>query len=197
MGAYSPAPVVTPRVHARIVREIITPAMRGMKDDGIPYSGFLYAGLMIDRAGDPKVLEFNCRLGDPETQPILMRLKSDLFELLDHAVEGKLDRFEANWDRRTALGVVLAAQNYPDTPRKGDVITGFPADDEDCHVFHAGTDLLDGTVVTNGGRVLCVTALGDSVRTAQKRAYDAIAQTRFDGMQYRRDIGHHALKSRP
>jgi len=196
MGAYSPAPVVTPRVHARIVREIITPAMRGMKDDGIPYSGFLYAGLMIDRAGDPKVLEFNCRLGDPETQPILMRLKSDLFELLDHAVEGKLDRFEANWDRRTALGVVLAAQNYPDTPRKGDVITGFPADGEDCHVFHAGTDLLDGTVVTNGGRVLCVTALGDSVKMAQARAYEAIAGIRFDGMQFRRDIGFRAIAAR-
>ena len=196
MGAYSPAPVVTPALHARVVREIVTPTIRGMAKDGLPYSGFLYAGLMIDAAGNPKVLEFNCRLGDPETQPILVRLKSDLFELLDRAVDGKLDTVEAEWDRRTALGVVLAAANYPDTPRKGDEIAGLPASSEDCRVFHAGTELRDGKVVTSGGRVLCVTALGDSVRMAQKRAYEVIAGIRFDGMQYRRDIGFRAIAAR-
>ena len=178
MGAYSPAPVVTPALHARIVREIVTPTVRGMAKDGIPYSGFLYAGVMIDRAGNPKVLEFNCRLGDPETQPILMRLKSDLLPLLEHALDGKLDRIEAEWDRRTALGVVLAAANYPETPRKGDEITGIPPAAEDCHVFHAGTELAGGKLVTSGGRVLCVTALGDSVKMAQKRAYEAVAAIR-------------------
>jgi phosphoribosylamine--glycine ligase len=193
MGAYSPAPVVTPALHARIVREIVTPTVRGMAKDGIPYSGFLYAGVMIDRAGNPKVLEFNCRLGDPETQPILMRLKSDLLALLEHALEGKLDRIEAEWDRRAALGVVIAAANYPETPRKGDAITGIPPAAEDCRVFHAGTALADRTLVTSGGRVLCVTALGDSVKMAQKRAYDAVAAIRFDGMQYRRDIGYRAI----
>ena len=196
MGAYSPAPVVTPALHARVVREIITPTIRGMAKDGLPYSGFLYAGLMIDAAGNPKVLEFNCRLGDPETQPILVRLKSDLLELLDRAVDGKLDTVQADWDRRTALGVVLAAANYPDAPRKGDAITGLPAAGEDCRVFHAGTELRDGKVVTSGGRVLCVTALGDSVRMAQKRAYEVIGGIRFDGMQYRRDIGHRAIEAR-
>ena len=179
MGAYSPAPVVTPALHARIVREIVTPTVRGMAQDGIPYSGFLYAGVMIDRAGNPKVLEFNCRLGDPETQPILMRLKSDLLPLLEHALDGKLDRIEAEWDRRTALGVVLAAANYPETPRKGDAITGIPPAAEDCHVFHAGTELAGGKLVTSGGRVLCVTALGDSVKMAQKRAYEAVAAIRL------------------
>jgi len=193
MGAYSPAPVVTPAVHARIVREIVTPTVRGMAKDGIPYSGFLYAGVMIDRAGNPKVLEFNCRLGDPETQPILMRLKSDLLPLLEHALDGKLDRIEAQWDRRAALGVVLAAANYPETPRKGDAITGIPPAAEDCHVFHAGTELAGGKLVTSGGRVLCVTALGDSVKMAQKRAYEMVAAIRFDGMQYRRDIGFRAI----
>ena len=196
MGAYSPAPVVTPALHARIVREIVTPTVRGMAKDGVPYSGFLYAGVMIDRAGNPKVLEFNCRLGDPETQPILMRLKSDLLPLLEHALDGKLDRIEAEWDRRTALGVVLAAANYPDTPRKGDAIAGIPPAAEDCHVFHAGTELAGGKLVTSGGRVLCVTALGDSVKMAQKRAYEAVAAISFDGMQFRRDIGFRAIAPR-
>jgi phosphoribosylamine--glycine ligase len=196
MGAYSPAPVVTPALHARIVREIVTPTVRGMAKDGIPYSGFLYAGVMIDRAGNPKVLEFNCRLGDPETQPILMRLKSDLLPLLEHALDGKLDRIEAEWDRRAALGVVLAAANYPETPRKGDAIVGIPPAAEDCHVFHAGTELAGGKLVTSGGRVLCVTALGDSVKMAQKRAYETVAAIRFDDMQYRRDIGYRAIEAR-
>jgi phosphoribosylamine--glycine ligase len=187
-------------MHARIVREVIAPTVRGMAKDGIPYSGFLYAGLMIDRAGnragDLRVLEFNCRLGDPETQPIMMRLKSDLFELLEHALEGKLDRVEAEWDRRAALGVVLAAADYPETPRKGDLVTGIPPTAEDWHAFHAGTELADGKLVTSGGRVLCVTALGDSVKMAQTRAYEAVAAIRFDGMQYRRDIGHRAIAAR-
>jgi phosphoribosylamine--glycine ligase len=196
MGAYSPAPVVTPALHARIVREIVAPTVRGMAKDGIPYSGFLYAGVMIDRAGNPKVLEFNCRLGDPETQPILMRLRSDLVPLLEHALDGKLDRIEAQWDRRAALGVVLAAANYPETPRRGDAITGIPPAAEDCHVFHAGTALSDDKLVTSGGRVLCVTALGDSVKMAQKRAYETVAAIRFDGMQYRRDIGFRAVQAR-
>jgi len=196
MGAYSPAPVVTPAIHARIVREVITPTVRGMAQEGIPYSGFLYAGLMIDRAGNPKVLEFNCRLGDPETQPILLRLKSDLFELLEHALEGRLDRTEAAWDRRAALAVVIAAANYPETPRKGDAIAGIPPAADDCRVFHAGTELVAGKLVTSGGRVLCVTALGDSVKVAQKRAYEAVGAIRFDGMQYRRDIGFRAAARR-
>ncbi|MFO1364327.1 MAG: phosphoribosylamine--glycine ligase [Burkholderiales bacterium] len=196
MGAYSPAPVVSPALHARIVREIVTPTVKGMAQDGIPYSGFLYAGLMIDAAGSPRVLEFNCRLGDPETQPILLRLKSDLFELLDRAVDGKLETAEAQWDRRAALGVVIAAASYPDTPRKGDEIAGVPPASEDCRVFHAGTELRDGKLVTSGGRVLCVTALGDSVRMAQKRAYEAIAGIRFAGMQFRHDIGHRAIEAR-
>jgi phosphoribosylamine--glycine ligase len=196
MGAYSPAPIVTPALHARIVREIVTPTVRGLAQDGVPYSGFLYAGLMVDRAGSPKVLEFNCRLGDPETQPILMRLKSDLFELIEAAMAGRLDRTEAEWDRRAALGVVLAAANYPETPRKGDVISGIPPGAEDCRVFHAGTELRDGALVTSGGRVLCVTALGDSVKLAQKRAYEAVSPIRFEGMQYRRDIGHRAIGPR-
>jgi len=196
MGAYSPAPVVTPAIHARIVREVITPTVRGMAQEGIPYSGFLYAGLMIDRAGNPKVLEFNCRLGDPETQPILLRLKSDLFDLLEHALEGRLDRIEAAWDRRAALGVVLATANYPETPRKGDAIAGIPPAADDCRVFHAGTELVEGKLVTSGGRVLCVTALGDSVKLAQKRAYEAVTAIRFDGMQYRRDIGFRAATRR-
>jgi phosphoribosylamine--glycine ligase len=193
MGAYSPAPVVTPALHARVVREIILPTVRGMRDDGLPYSGFLYAGLMIDTAGNPRVLEFNCRLGDPETQPILMRLKSDLLELLDQALAGGLDRAEAEWDRRAALGVVIAAANYPETPRKGDVISGLPPAAEDCHVFHAGTAMSGGKVVTAGGRVLCVTGLGDSIKMAQRRAYQTVDQIRFDGMQLRRDIGFRAI----
>lgn len=197
MGAYSPAPIVTPELHGRVVREIILPTIRGMKAEGIPYSGFLYAGLMIDAQGNPKVLEYNCRLGDPEAQPILLRLKSDLFELLEQAVDGRLDETEAEWDRRAALGVVLAAANYPDTPRTGDLISGLPTmsktEDEDFHVFHAGTALVDGQLQTAGGRVLCATALGDSIRIAKARAYQIADAIHFDGMQLRRDIGHRAI----
>jgi len=193
MGAYSPAPIVTPKIHARVMREIILPAINGMAEDGHRYVGFLYAGLMIDAAGNPRTLEFNCRLGDPETQPILFRLKSDLLELIEHALAGTLDQAEAQWDRRCALGVVLAAGGYPDEPRKGDRIEGIPPPTEDCRVFQAGTQQAGG-LVTNGGRVLCVTALGDSLRMARTRAYEAVEQIRFDGMQFRRDIGHRALK---
>jgi len=193
MGAYSPAPVVTPEMHAKILREVINPTVAGMAKDGNPYTGFLYAGVMIDETGRIKVLEFNCRMGDPETQPIMMRLKSDLVTLVEHAIDGKLDKVEAEWDRRTALAVVLAAANYPESPKKGDVIEGLPKDAEDLHVFHAGTQLADGRLVTSGGRVLAVTALGDSVKMAQKRAYEAVAQIRFEGMQYRKDIGYRAI----
>jgi phosphoribosylamine--glycine ligase len=196
MGAYSPAPVVTPELHARVVREIIQPVLAGMAQEGQRYTGFLYAGLMIDGTGNPRVLEFNCRLGDPETQPIMLRLRSDLFELIESAMEGKLDRVEAEWDRRAALGVVLAAPGYPDAPKKGDVVTGLPAAGEDFRVFHSGTALKDGAIVTSGGRVLCVTALGDSIKTAQRRAYEVVEGIRFDGMQYRRDIGHRAVAAR-
>jgi phosphoribosylamine--glycine ligase len=196
MGAYSPAPVVTPALHARVVREIIAPTVRGMAADGIPYSGFLYAGLMIDAAGNPKVLEFNCRLGDPETQPIMMRLRSDLFELVEQAMNAKLDETEAEWDRRAALGVVLAAANYPEAPRKGDLISGLGERGEDFHVFHAGTTLADGKILTAGGRVLCVTALGDSIKMARTRAYQVVDAVRFDGMQYRTDIGYRAIETR-
>ena len=197
MGAYSPAPVVTPEVHARVMREIIMPTINGMAADGTPYTGFLYAGLMIDADGQPRTVEFNCRMGDPETQPIMMRMKSDLVDLLEHAIDGTLDRAEVSWDRRAALGVVIAAGGYPDTPRSGDPITALPTDTDDCVTFHAGTQAVDGNTVTSGGRVLCVTALGDSVRSAQRRAYDAVAQVRFDGAQYRTDIGHRAIKARP
>ena len=196
MGAYSPAPVVTPELHARVVREVIQPVLSGMSGEGHPYTGFLYAGLMIDRAGNAKVLEFNCRLGDPETQPILMRLKSDLFELIELAIDGRLDSAEALWDRRTALGVVLAAHGYPNNPRKGDALAGLPAATEDCHVFHAGTTLAGGRPLTSGGRVLCVTALGDSIKMAQRRAYQATEGIRFEGMQFRRDIGHRGIAPR-
>ena len=196
MGAYSPAPVVTADVHARAMREIILPTVRGMEKDGIPYTCFLYAGLMIDAQGRPKTLEFNCRMGDPETQPILMRLKSDLLELLAAAIDGKLDAVELQWDRRTALGVVMAAHGYPDAPRKGDAITGLPQEADDAVVFHAGTALgADGVLRTSGGRVLCVTALADNVRQAQQRAYDVARGIYFDGAQYRRDIGHRAIKN--
>ena len=195
MGAYSPAPVVTPNVHAKVMHEIIMPTIAGMAKDGIPFSGFLYAGLMIDAQGDPHTVEFNCRLGDPETQPIMMRLKSDLFELLMHATEGTLDQVELQWDRRVALGVVMAAAGYPQSPRQGDAISGLPADSADAMVFHAGTRRdADGTPLTAGGRVLCVTALGDSVKIAQQHAYEALRGIRFDGAQYRRDIGHRAIK---
>jgi phosphoribosylamine--glycine ligase len=193
MGAYSPAPVVTPELHARIMREVITPTVEGMAADGIRYTGFLYAGIMVGGDGAPKVLEFNCRMGDPETQPIMMRLKSDLATLLDAAIDGRLDQVEAEWDRRTALAVVLAAAGYPDAPQKGALIGPLPAAAEDLHVFHAGTAEQDGRTLVSGGRVLAVTALGDSVRIAQKRAYDAVAAIHFDGMQYRRDIGWRAL----
>ena len=194
MGAYSPAPVVTPDVHARVMREVINPTLAGMAAEGLPYTGFLYAGLMIDGEGKPRVVEFNCRMGDPETQPIMMRLKTDLADLVEAAIAGKLDQTEAEWDRRFALGVVLAAAGYPESPRKGDVITNLPATEhEDVHVFHAGTALQDGQVVTAGGRVLCVTALGDNVRSAQKRAYEVADGILFEGRQYRRDIGHRAI----
>ena len=198
MGAYSPAPVVTADVHARAMREIILPTIRGMEKDGIAYTGFLYAGLMIDANGKPKTLEFNCRLGDPETQPLLMRLKSDLFEVLWAATEpgphGKLDQVELEWDRRIALGVVLAAHGYPMSPRKGDAITGLPPAQADAMVFHAGTEPKDGATLTSGGRVLCVTVLADKVKLAQQRAYEVVRGIQFDGMQYRRDIGHRAVK---
>ena len=195
MGAYSPAPVVTADVHARAMREIILPTIRGMEKDGIPFTGFLYAGLMIDASGHPKTLEFNCRLGDPETQPILMRLKSDLLELLLAATSGQLDTVELQWDRRTALGVVMAAAGYPANPRKGDRISGLPADADDAMVFHAGTVAQDEDTLTAGGRVLCVTALADSVKQAQQRAYDLARGIYFDGMQYRTDIGHRAVRA--
>ena len=193
MGAYSPAPVVTPAVHARVLREVIYPALAGMENEGTPYSGFLYAGLMIGRDGRVRVLEFNCRMGDPETQPILLRLKSDLEGLIEHALAGTLDKVEAEWDRRIALGVVLAAHGYPDAPRTGDAIHGLPAPEEDCHVFHSGTALNGTDVVTSGGRVLTVTALGGNVSAAQRRAYEIAGKIRFEGMQFRRDIGHRAL----
>jgi len=196
MGAYSPAPVVTPEIHARVMREVIMPTMNGMLADGIPYTGFLYAGLMIKPDGELKVLEFNCRMGDPETQPIMMRLKSDLVSLLEAAVDGRLDQVEALWDPRVALGVVMAAAGYPADPRRGDVITGLPGALDDCHVFHAGTAQVGAQVVTHGGRVLCVTALGHNTKTAQRRAYEVAAQIQFDGQQYRHDIGHRGIGAR-
>ena len=209
MGAYSPAPVVTPDVHARVMREIVMPTVQGMARDGMPFSGFLYAGLMIDAQGQPRTVEFNARLGDPEAQVILMRLKSDLFEVLMQATEGTLDKVELQWDRRTALGVVMAAAGYPGTPRGGDALSGLPpvgigsgaassagsaTDDDTVQVFHAGTTLRDGVAVTSGGRVLCVTALADSVRLAQQRALDAVRGIQFDGAQWRNDIGHRAIR---
>ena len=194
MGAYSPAPIVTPQLHARVMREIIQPTVQGMAKDGIPYTGFLYAGLMIDAEDSPKTLEFNCRMGDPETQPIMARLKTDLVSVMEHAVAGTLNDIELDWDRRTALGVVMAASGYPDAPRKNDVITGIPEETEDSMTFHAGTTLENKTLTTQGGRVLCVVGLGDSVRVAQKHAYEALDKIQFDGMQFRRDIGWRALK---
>ena len=195
MGAYSPAPVVTPDVHARAMREIILPTIRGMEKDGIPFTGFLYAGLMIDAQSKPRTLEFNCRMGDPETQPIMMRLKTDLFEVLMAATSGSLDKVEMEWDRRPALGVVMAAHGYPLHPRKGDVILGLPVATEDAMVFHAGTQSQDGATITSGGRVLCVTALGSTVKAAQQRAYEVARGIGFDGAQYRKDIGYRAIKS--
>jgi phosphoribosylamine--glycine ligase len=194
MGAYSPAPVVTPKVHARVMREIILPTIQGMALEGMPYVGFLYAGLMIDKSGNPKTLEYNCRLGDPETQPIILRLKSDLLDLVERELDGTLDQVEAQWDRRAALGVVVAAAGYPEEPRKGDVIGPLPKPAPDCRVFHAGTRLEGKTLVTSGGRVLCVAALGDSVKMARAKAYEALESIRFEGMQYRKDIAHRALK---
>jgi phosphoribosylamine--glycine ligase len=195
MGAYSPAPVVTAQVHARAMREVIMPTIKGMEKDGIPYTGFLYAGLMIDAQGMPKTLEFNCRMGDPETQPIMMRLKTDLVEVMLAATSGKLDTLELEWDRRPALGVVMAAAGYPLNPRKGDVITGLPKDESDAMVFHAGTAAVNGQTVTSGGRVLCVTVLADSVKQAQQKAYEVAKGIHFDGQQYRKDIGYRAIKS--
>ena len=195
MGAYSPAPVVTPDVHARAMRDVILPTIRGMDKDGIPFTGFLYAGLMIDGDGKPKTLEFNTRMGDPETQPIMMRLKSDLVDVLMAATSGKLDEVELKWDRRVALGVVLAAGGYPLSPKKGDLISGLPKPTDEVVVFHAGTVAAGDQIKTSGGRVLCVTALADSVRQAQTKAYDAARTIHFDGMQYRRDIGHRAVKA--
>lgn len=194
MGAYSPAPVVTPAVHARAMREVIMPTLIGMAQDGIPYTGFLYAGLMIAPDGSLKALEFNCRMGDPETQPIMLRLKSDLVDLVEAAIHCRLKDTEAEWDRRVALGVVMAAAGYPEAPRKGDTIHGLPPAGDDYHVFHAGTALSGKDAVTAGGRVLCVTALGDNVRAAQMRAYEIAEQIEFDGMQMRRDIGHRAIR---
>ena len=196
MGAYSPAPVVTPNVHAKVMHEIILPTIAGMAKDGITYTGFLYAGLMIDAHGQARTVEFNCRMGDPETQPIMMRLRSDLFDVLMHATDGTLDKVELEWDRRVALGVVMAAHGYPLDPRKGDLITGLPpaAASDDAVVFHAGTTATDAGVFTSGGRVLCVTALGDSVKMAQQRVYDVLRGIHFDGAQYRRDIGYRAIR---
>ena len=197
MGAYSPAPVVTPEVHARAMREIILPTIKGMEKDGIPFTGFLYAGLMIDPQGQVKTLEFNCRMGDPETQPIMMRLKTDLVDVLMAATathaETRFDDFELDWDRRTAVGVVMAAHGYPMNPRKGDVIGGLPQDSDDAVVFHAGTQMVDGVVSTTGGRVLCVTALGGTIKLAQQRAYETAKGIHFDGVQYRTDIGYRAI----
>ncbi|NWG74789.1 MAG: phosphoribosylamine--glycine ligase [Rubrivivax sp.] len=199
MGAYSPAPVVTPNVHARVMHEIVQPTIAGMLRDGMPFTGFLYAGLMIDAQGRPKTVEFNARLGDPEAEVILMRLKSDLFDVLMHAADGTLDKLELQWDRRTALGVVMAAHGYPLNPRKGDVVSGLPPPAHahaatDHMVFHAGTAMVDGRVVTAGGRVLCVTALGESVKTAQQRAYEVLQPIAFDGAQWRGDIGYRAIR---
>jgi len=193
MGAYSPAPIVTPQLHARVMREIITPTVRGMEQEGVRFTGFLYAGLMIDEQGNPKTLEFNCRMGDPETQPIMARLKGDFSRVVEAAIAGTLDQIELAWDRRTALGVVLAAHGYPDAPRKGDLISGIPAETDDTVVFHAGTTLVDGKLSSNGGRVLCAVGLSDSVRGARSAAYETVNQINFDGMQYRHDIGHRAL----
>ena len=194
MGAYSPAPVVTPEIHAKVLREVINPVLKGMASKGMPYTGFLYAGLMIKPNGEIKVLEFNCRMGDPETQPILMRLETDFTVLLEAAINQKLESTQAEWDSRTALGVVCAAHGYPDTVRTGDVITALPKDGDDCVTFHAGTAIKNGDVVTSGGRVLCVSALGGTVLMAQKRAYQAVDEVKFDGMQARRDIGYRAIR---
>ena len=196
MGAYSPAPVVTPSVYERAMNEIILPTVRGMQAEGHPFSGFLYAGLMIDSQGAPYTIEFNCRFGDPETQPIMSRLESDLADLLEAGIAGKLDGVEAQWLPQTAVGVVLAAAGYPDTPRKGDIISGLDEADQIGKVFHAGTSAdAEGRILTNGGRVLCVVGLGDDVAAAKAQAYQALGKVHFDGMQYRRDIADKAIKA--
>jgi phosphoribosylamine--glycine ligase len=199
MGAYSPAPVVTPIIFERTMKEVIEPTIKGMAADGMPFTGFLYAGLMIGQGDDAtcpiKVLEFNCRMGDPETQPIMMRIRSDLLSVFEHGVNGTLNQAQIDWDPRTALGVVMASHNYPNTPRLGDAITGIPAEAPDCVVFHAGTTLKDNLPLTSGGRVLCVTALDDTVRATQKRVYSVVQKIHFDGAQYRTDIGWRALDS--
>ena len=196
MGAYSPAPIITPQLHARVMREIILPTVHGMAKDGIVFTGFLYAGLMIDADGNPKTLEFNCRMGDPETQPIMARLKTDLVSVLEHAVNGQRDTIELEWDRRTALGVVMAAKGYPDAPEKGAYITGIPAETADCVTFHAGTRFDNGNFIVSGGRVLCAVGLGDNVKVAQKHAYEAVDAIQFEGAQARRDIGWRALNKK-
>ncbi len=193
MGAYSPAPVVTPAIHDRILREVIEPTVRGLAAEGHPYTGFLYAGLMIAPDGTPKVLEYNVRFGDPETQPIMMRLRSDLVALCEAALDGRLDAVTAEWDPRAALGVVLAAEGYPGAYRKGDVITGIPEETEDAKVFHAGTAEQDGQIVTAGGRVLCAVGLGETVKAARDRAYELVARIHWEGMVYRTDIGYRAI----
>lgn len=199
MGAYSPAPVVTPVIFDRVMREVIQPTITGMAADGIPFTGFLYAGLMIGEGNEAscpiKVLEFNCRMGDPETQPIMMRIRSELVSVFEHGVNGTLDQASIDWDPRTALGVVMASDNYPGTPRLGDAITGIPSEASDCMVFHAGTTLNNHILQTSGGRVLCVTALDDTVRATQKRAYKVVNQIQFNGAQYRTDIGWRAMES--
>ncbi|MEO8803234.1 MAG: phosphoribosylamine--glycine ligase [Rudaea sp.] len=197
MGAYSPAPVVTAEIEQRILREIIEPTLVGMAAEGAPFIGFLYAGLMIDKSGSARVIEFNVRLGDPEAQPILMRLKSDLLDLIDAAIDGRLDRISVSWDSRPALGVVIAAHGYPGKVRSGDAISGYDATlDNDVKVFHAGSKLENGEVLTSGGRVLCVCALGHGLEQAHAKAYAAVRRIRFDGMFYRRDIGYRALTGR-
>ena len=195
MGAYSPAPVVTPEVYRRTMDEIILPTVRGMAADGCEFTGFLYAGLMIDENGAPRTIEFNCRFGDPETQPIMSRLDSDLADLVQAALDRRLDKVQAEWNPQTAVGVVLAAAGYPDSPRKGDAVEGVEAANKIGKVFHAGTAVSDGHTVTNGGRVLCVVGLGDDVEQAKAKAYEAVAKIYFEGMQYRKDIADKAIKS--
>ncbi len=195
MGAYSPAPVLTDDLYKRVMKDVITPTVKGMADEGAPYTGFLYAGLMVLSDGTPSVLEYNCRLGDPETQPILMRLKSDLVELCMATVEGRIDKVKAEWDPRAALGVVMTAGGYPEKYNKGDVIEGLPEKEEaDIKVFHAGTSIKDGKVLTSGGRVLCVTALGSTVREAQKKAYTVVNKIKWANVYYRTDIGYRAVE---
>jgi phosphoribosylamine--glycine ligase len=196
MGAYSPAPIVTPEIHDKVMRDVINPTLAGMASEGHPYSGFLYAGLMISQNGEIKVLEYNCRFGDPETQPIMMRLKSDLVELCQAAIAGELDKTTTEWDERPALGVVLAAGGYPEAYAKGQVISGLPAEESgDSKVFHAGTAQISDDIVTNGGRVLCVCALGDSILDAQTKAYELTNKISWNGVYYRTDIGFKAIKN--